>query len=132
MPANGDDEDLEAQDYQIGYCKPPVATRFPNQRNMNRRGRRFGVKSRNTIVRRVANERVTVTVSGKKRRLTQLELIVLTVRNEAAKGNRKATRLARKLLGILPLDEPQVPKAVLIVPEKLTEEEWLERFPPPD
>jgi hypothetical protein len=116
------------EDYEIGYCRPPVSTRFPNQRNHNSRGRRKGVLNRATIVRRVANRRVRVTVAGKKRSCTQLELVLLAVRNAASKGNIKASRLSHSLQGLTSLDEQPVAKGVLIVGERLTLEEWEERY----
>jgi hypothetical protein len=52
----------------------------------NLKGRPQGTKNRKTIVKAVANEMHSVTENGKRRRLSILQLVLLSLRNVALEG----------------------------------------------
>jgi Family of unknown function (DUF5681) len=52
------------KDREVGYGRPPKATRFAPGRSGNPRGRPPGVKSLSDIVRRIVGQKVTVTETG--------------------------------------------------------------------
>ncbi len=80
---NGGSEQPPAHE-AVGYRKPPMQRRFKKSGNLG--GRPEGTKNRKTIVKAVANEMHSVTVTGKRRRLSILEIVLLSLRNVALEG----------------------------------------------
>ncbi len=68
----------------VGYGSPPRQRRFKESGNL--KGRPQGTKNRKTIVKAVANEMHSVTENGKRRRLSILHLVLLSLRNVALGG----------------------------------------------
>lgn len=62
-------------DYAVGYGRPPENTRFRKGQSGNPRGRRKGAKSWKTVVDEVLNEKITIIVKGKPRRVTRKEAL---------------------------------------------------------
>lgn len=84
MPSN--------DDYEIGYRKPPTATRFRKGVSGNPTGRPKGSRSISSILAKLGRERVKVTTNGKTRTMTKLEVVFTQLNNQAASGNLKAIR----------------------------------------
>ncbi len=84
MPSNND--------YDIGYGKPPKATRFRKGVSGNPTGRPKGSRSISSILAKLGRERVKVTTNGKTRTMTKLEVVFTQLNNQAASGNLKAIR----------------------------------------
>src|SRR6266446_10286457 len=84
--------------YEVGYGKPPLATRFRPGQSGNSKGRPRGAKSVATSVDEALNERVSVTENGKRRKITKRQAMFKQLANRAAQGDHKATQL---LLGYL-------------------------------
>lgn len=81
----------------IGYGRPPKAYRFAPGQSGNPRGRPPGVKSLSDIVRKIVGQKVTVTESGRARRVPRLEAILLRAASEASRGDGRALRLLLQL-----------------------------------
>lgn len=79
--------------YRVGYGKPPREHQF-KPGNKAAAGRR---KKRNEaigeVVARSLNEKITVIINGKRRRITKLEAIIQMIIQQAAKSPRDAMRL---------------------------------------
>ncbi len=84
MPSN--------DDYEVGYGKPPKATRFREGVSENPTGRPKGARSISSILTKLGRERVKVTTNGKTRSMTKLEVVFTQLNNQAASGNLKAIR----------------------------------------
>ncbi len=84
MPSNND--------YDIGYGKPPKATRFRKGVSGNPTGRPKGSRSIASILSKLGRERVKVTTNGTTRSMTKLEVVFTQLNNQAASGNLKAIR----------------------------------------
>jgi Family of unknown function (DUF5681) len=82
--ANDDDE--------IGYRKPPKATRFEKGKSGNPKGRPKGAQNLATLVDQAVNETVQVTINGKRRSISKLAATVSQLANKAASGDPKAMR----------------------------------------
>ena len=87
-------------DGAVGYGQPPKETRFQPGQSGNPRGRPKGSKNLKTIVEVVLNEKVEVTESGRRRKVTKLELVIRQLVNKAAGGEIKNTALLLKVLVI--------------------------------
>jgi uncharacterized protein DUF5681 len=108
--------------YQVGYGRPPLHTRFQPGRSGNEKGRPAGSQNHSTIIRRVALRRVS---TGRTR---NIDIVIEAVRRGAANGHPIGLSLVRKYTGAEHAAEPSLPKGVLITGEKLTQEEWEQKY----
>lgn len=84
-------------DYEVGYGKPPIATRFKKGNRANPRGRPRGSTSIAAILQR-ALDAPAVAADGKRHRLTKRELMVLSLVERSAGADLAATKLLFELL----------------------------------
>jgi hypothetical protein len=77
-------------DYDVGYGKPPKATRFQPGRSGNPKGRPRGRKNLRTILEETLFKSVMVTESGQKRRVPAIEAAFLRLLNKALEGDLRA------------------------------------------
>lgn len=85
------------KDYDVGYGKPPIATRFKKGNRANPRGRPRGATSIAAILQR-ALDAPAVAADGKRCRLTKRELMVLSLVERSAGADLAATKLLFELL----------------------------------
>jgi hypothetical protein len=78
--------------YEVGYRKPPKATRFQKGTSGNPKGRPKGAKNLATLLDQAINERVSANVNGKPRRISKLQAAITQVVNRAAAGDPKFLR----------------------------------------
>jgi len=86
-------------DYDVGYCKPPVAHRFKPGNQANPRGRKRGSRNRKVVVREVLFEAVTVREGGEIRQMAALEAVLKKLLSKALAGDNKA---ALTIIGLVP------------------------------
>ena len=89
------DEGLK--DREVGYGRPPRATRFAPGRSGNPRGRPKGSRSVGAILKGIMSQKVTVTEGGRMRRVSRLEVMLLRLANDAARGDARVTKLLLEL-----------------------------------
>ena len=99
--------------YEVGFKKPPKATRFTKGQSGNPNGRPNGVKNLATIVTAEARRMITVIENGKKRQVMKIEATMAQLQNKAASGDFPSTRL---LVQIMPSMESQAAKSGIAVP----------------
>jgi hypothetical protein len=80
-------------DYTVGYCRPPVATRFKRLVSGNPSGRPKAPKSAGKSLRDAMARYMTVVENGKKRKVRAQELIMQSLVNDAARGKPHAVKL---------------------------------------
>ena len=78
--------------YEIGYSKPPRASRFAPGKSGNPKGRPKGSKNLATVVLRESRQRVRVNGPQGSRTVTKLEAAVMQIGNKAAQGELRAAR----------------------------------------
>lgn len=111
-----------------GYKAPPVEHQFQPGQSGNPRGRPKGAKGKRQIAEKVLLETHEVIEGDRKVRRTTLELILLMLRNKSFEGSNRAFK---DLEGLADKYDPQPEKrtgGVLVVPGRLTEKEWRDRF----
>ena len=117
----------------IGYGKPPVETQFKKGQSGNPTGRPPKSLSRRAIVERVLteNQRLNNQPKGERVRYTRLELIIMQLKQMAARGDHQATKLFTSVDDKYGRQEPDHQGTnYLVVPEVLTKEEWIAKYSP--
>jgi hypothetical protein len=87
-------------------------------------GRPRGSKNHKTIIRKIANERHTVRINGKRRRVSTLELALHTLGELAFEGKPRAIDHYIQFLDRYRPD-PLPGGAYAIAPAKMSPEEWI-------
>jgi hypothetical protein len=78
---------------QVGYRKPPEATRFKKGQSGNPEGRRKGSLNVSTVFARTLREKVVVNENGKRKTITKFEAAIKQFVNKAASGDLRALKL---------------------------------------
>ena len=79
--------------YEVGYGKPPLRTRFQKGQSGSPKGRPRGSRNATTILNEALNERVVVTENGRRKSATKLEVIFKQLVNKAAQGDHRSIQL---------------------------------------
>jgi Family of unknown function (DUF5681) len=79
-----------ADDYEVGYGKPPKETRFEKGQSGNPKGRPKGSQNIATTFHQITRELIQVSENGKSRAVTKLDAIMLQLVNKAVSGDLKA------------------------------------------
>jgi hypothetical protein len=112
--------------YEVGYGKPPSASRFRAGHSGNPKGRPKGHRNFKTIIQEALNAPVLVREGDKKRHVKKVEAIVLRQLDGAMKGDGRATETVIKLMkhmGLLDTLEPEAASAKLTSAEERIFEE---------
>ena len=75
--------------YEVGYKKPPVATRFKPGQSGNAKGRPRAAKNFETVLAKELGVRVEISENGRRRSITKREAIGKQLVNKAASGDPK-------------------------------------------
>ena len=95
----------------VGYCNPPVHTRFKPGQSGNPKGRRKGQRNVHTVVDEALSERITIREGNRTRSVTKLDAVILTMVSAALKGDTKAQAQLIMLLRSLGMtgEPPEAP-----------------------
>jgi Family of unknown function (DUF5681) len=89
----------EPADYQVGYGRPPLHSRFKPGRSGNPRGRpRTGSRSFLALLGQALEERVVVNEQGVRKSITKCEALAKQFANKGAAGDLKAAKVILALL----------------------------------
>jgi hypothetical protein len=89
MPSKG----RKSSHYEVGYCRPPIATRFAVGNRANPKGRPKGSRSVSAILEDIIRQTVPVSEHGATRRIPRLEVILLQLANDAMRRDLPAVKL---------------------------------------
>jgi len=81
---------LDGLPHEVGFGKPPTATRFKPGETRNPKGRPRGSKNVTTILRKEADEKMEFVEDGKRKKMTKMEIATRQQINKAVKGDTKA------------------------------------------
>ena len=95
------------EEYEVGYGKPPKATRFKKGKSGNPSGRPRRRPTVADVLDKVANRKIRARDGGNVRQITQMEAVLLKQFEKAIKGDQKAADLITRLVQSLPQDLAQ-------------------------
>lgn len=101
-----------AGDYEVGYGKPPVATRFKKGQSGNPRGRPVGTRNLKTDLTEELAERIVVRENDQPRRVSKQRALIKTLTAKALKGDTRAANVLLNLLWRFIAQEPPTEPAV--------------------
>jgi hypothetical protein len=81
---------LKRRDYELGYGKPPQATRFKQGQSGNPNGRPKGTRNLATELQEELNEKITVREGMATRAISKQRAMVKSMMNAALKGDMRA------------------------------------------
>jgi hypothetical protein len=85
-------------DYDVGYRRPPKATRFTAGKSGNPKGRPKGSRSIGAILQTIIRQKISVTENGKTRRMSALEVMFRRLVNDAMRSDARALKLLLSLV----------------------------------
>jgi Family of unknown function (DUF5681) len=88
----------ETCEYEIGYRKPPLHTRFQKGKSGNPKGRPRGKKNMSTLLSTALNASIVVVANGRRKKITKREAIVTQLVNKSAAADLKATQIVLAML----------------------------------
>lgn len=97
MSLNDELPDQEPSGDQVGYCRPPEATRFKKGQSGNPKGRPKGSLNVTTLFTKTLREKVVINENGQRKTVTKLEAALKQLANKAAGGDIRAFRLVLDL-----------------------------------
>jgi hypothetical protein len=86
----------QKNDFEVGYGKPPVATRFKKGQSGNPSGKPKKIARKldpGKILQSIDNEEITVKIDGKEKRIQKGEVYFRQLFNKAIKGSLSDARL---------------------------------------
>ena len=84
--------------YDVGYGRPPKATRFRPGQSGNPTGYRKGSKTIGARLRELMNSKVKVAEHGRTRWITRLDVMLRQLTNDAMRGDQRALKLLMEFL----------------------------------
>lgn len=115
-------------DRRVGYRRPPKQTRFKPGRSANPRGRPKGSRGLAKILREIAFEKHWVIEDGRRRERTNLELVLLSLRNHTATATPRASRAYELHEELFGPQEPLQAGGLLLLPEPPASAEEYDRL----
>jgi hypothetical protein len=88
----------EADEYEVGYGRPPKANQFRQGVSGNPKGRPKGLRPVGALLQDILRQRVTVTESGRTRRLPALEVMLRRLTNDAMRSDKAALKTVLALV----------------------------------
>jgi len=92
----------DRRDYEVGYGRPPEASRFQKGKSGNPRGRPKRDPSIAAVVRRISNQKVKTNGQSGEQYMTKLEAMMTQLVNKAASGDLKAVRVFMQMAAKFP------------------------------
>jgi hypothetical protein len=85
-------------DYTVGYRRPPKATQFTAGKSGNPKGRPKGSRPVGAVLQDIIQQKVSVTESGRTRRIPVLEVMLRRLANDAMRSDQRAIKLVLSLV----------------------------------
>jgi Family of unknown function (DUF5681) len=115
-------------DYEVGYRKPPLQSRFKRGQSGNPRGGPAGAKNLETLLTEALNELVVIAEDGGRRKISKRQAIVKQLVNRSAKGDWRPVKLLLDILqDIERRIEPQTEESSFSLADEKVLAQWKAR-----
>lgn len=84
---HSDDQLTNGADYKVGFCRPPLHTRFKPGQSGNPSGRVKGSKNLRTLFHQILNEHIPLQDGSQSKKITKAEAVVRRLVLGALKGD---------------------------------------------
>ena len=84
--------------YEVGKGRPPKWTRWKPGQSGNPKGRPKGSRPLGAVLQEIIQQKVSVTESGKTRRISALEVMLRRLTNDAMRSDQRAIKLLLSLV----------------------------------
>jgi hypothetical protein len=91
------DDETKPPDYEVGFGKPPAASRFKKGRSGNPKGRPKGKPNASTEILRALSTKVVIKGNGRRREVSKFTAAMIQLANKAAGGDLRALNLVTTL-----------------------------------
>lgn len=108
------------KDYEVGWGRPPVKSRWKPGQSGNPKGRRKGSKNHQTILESLVHQKITVHEGGRSRTMSKFEVAAMQLINKAVGGDLKAFEFIWQNFGQIS-DPPPPPHHQIADLEKITD-----------
>ncbi|AXI43281.1 hypothetical protein C1J02_16085 [Sulfitobacter sp. SK011] len=88
----------EDKDYEVGYGKPPRATRFRKGHSGNPKGRPRQARGVRTLLETALSKKITINEAGRKSQVSKSEALILSLITKAIKGDIRAAAQVLRLM----------------------------------
>jgi hypothetical protein len=112
MTEKQEKEEGSSADYEVGYGRPPVHTRFRKGQSGNPRGPRARGKTMPEAIRTALRAKVIVTENGQRKSMPYIEVIARQLAKKAAGGDLSAIRTIALLC---PEIQQELPRTIQVV-----------------
>jgi hypothetical protein len=85
-------------EYEVGKGRPPLTTRWKSGQSGNPKGRPKGSRPLGAVLQDIIQQKVSVTESGKTRRIPALEVMLRRLANDAMRSDQRAIKLLLSLV----------------------------------
>lgn len=79
--------------YKVGFCKPPVHTRFKPGQSGNPKGRPKGTMDTHRLIDMILSQRIAATIDGVPIRISKRQAMLIRLANNATSGDINSLRL---------------------------------------
>lgn len=79
--------------YKVGFCKPPVHTRFKPGQSGNPKGRPKGTMDTHRLIDAILSQRIAATIDGVPIRISKRQAMLIRLANNATSGDINSLRL---------------------------------------
>ena len=86
------------RDYEVGYGKPPLHTRFKKGHSGHRRARPAVAESLAAVLLEALGKKIVVAENGRRRRVTKREAVIAQLVDKSATADLRATKLLLDIL----------------------------------
>jgi hypothetical protein len=101
-------------DHEVGYKRPPKASRFKAGRSGNPKGRSKGTRNLATDVAAMRDKRVSIHIDGELREVSAQEAMLLSLIHKGVSGDLRASSQFFRMVKELGLEAPQTAESVPI------------------
>jgi hypothetical protein len=100
---------MSGDTYEVGYRKPPAASRFQKGKSGNSKGRPKGARNFSTDLGKELRKKIRVREGESERTVSKQEAVVMAMVARAAKGDTRALNTLIKAVERLEASEPSPP-----------------------